>query len=258
MRENALLVQNQLLLSEITRQVNRFVPFPVNLPVDFGALITIDESYAQSGKAKIIPNSTQHNVPAWSMFAIFFIVVSLAGNMIRERETGCFNRLMTTPCSFHWYVMSKVVVYLCVCLLQLSLIIVTGMFFIPLFGLPALALGHSFLALFAVAVSSSLSATGYGLAIGCVARTDQQASIFGAVSVVILAAIGGVWIPTFLMPRFMQIISKVSPLNWGLTGFNAIFVRDCVLMDIFPCFAASILFFIATLFISYHSSQKRK
>ena len=255
MRENALAVQNKLLLNEITRQVNRIVPMPIDLNVDTGGLITINESYAQSDKAKIIPNSTQHNVPAWSMFAIFFIVISLAGNMIREREIGCFSRLMTMPCSFHSYILSKVSVYMCVCLLQLMLMVLTGMFIIPMLGLPALKLGHSIAALFAMAVSSSLAAIGYGLAIGSIARTNQQASIFGAVSVVILAAIGGVWIPTFIMPRFMQIISNISPLNWGLNGFNDIFVRDAGLYDILPYFSASVIFFMIALFISYRGAS---
>ena len=258
MRENALLVQNQLLLSEITRQVNRIIPISIDLNIDSGEIITIKESYAQSGKAKITPNSTQHNVPAWSMFAVFFIVISLSGNMIREREIGCFNRLMTMPCSFHLYILSKVGVYLSVCLLQIALLIFTGMYIIPLFGLPALKLGQSFTALAAVAVSSSLAAIGYGLAIGSIARTNQQASIFGAVSVVILAAIGGVWIPTFIMPNFMQVISKISPLNWGLNGFNNIFVRDDGLSGVIPYVSASLLFFIITLLISCFSNRQRR
>jgi len=258
-RENALMVQNQLLLSEITLQVNRIIPINVNLNIDTGGLIVIDESYAQAGgNARIIPNSTQHNVPAWSMFAIFFIVISLSGNMIREREIGCFNRMMTMPCSFHQYVFSKVGVYLGVCLLQLTLITVTGMYIMPLYGLPVLKLGHSVTAMIAMSVSSSLAAIGYGLAIGSIARTNQQASVFGAVSVIILAAIGGVWIPVFLMPRFMQFVSKISPLNWGLNGFNEIFVRDGGFLDILPYFSASILFFIITLFISYQSNRYRR
>jgi ABC-2 type transport system permease protein len=182
----------------------------------------------------------------------------LAGNMIREREIGCFNRLMTMPCSFHLYVLSKVGVYLCVCLLQLTLIILTGMYIIPMFGLPALKLGHSLTALLAMSVSSSLAAIGYGLAIGSIARTNQQASIFGAISVVILAAVGGVWIPVFLMPRFMNIFSKISPLNWGINGFNDIFVRDAGFIHILPYFSASILFFIITLYISYRSNRLRR
>ena len=31
------------------------------------------------------PNSTQHNVPAWTVFAMFFMVVSLGNNVVREK-----------------------------------------------------------------------------------------------------------------------------------------------------------------------------
>jgi len=256
-RENAMTIQNRLLFREITRQINQLIPMPVNLDFDTGDMISIQESYAQSATAKIMPNSTQHNVPAWSMFAIFFIVISLAGNMIREREIGCYNRLMTMPCSFHLYLFSKVCVYLAVCLLQLCLMIVTGMYLTPLFGLPALKLGHSMIALTGMSVSASLAAIGYGLAIGSLARTNQQASIFGAVSVVILAAIGGVWIPVFIMPHYMQVISRVSPLNWGLNGFNDLFVRDSGLMEVMPYILSLLLFFFLTLFISYRMNRKQ-
>ena len=258
MKENALSIQNRLLFREITRQVNQLIPMPVNLNFDTDGLIAIEESYAQSATAKIIPNSVQHNVPAWSMFAIFFIVISLAGNMIREREIGCYNRLMTMPCSFHLYIFSKICVYLVVCLLQLCLMIVTGMYLTPFLGLPALKLGHSMIALAMMSVAASLAAIGYGLAIGSLARTNQQASIFGAVSVVILAAIGGVWIPIFIMPYFMQIISRISPLNWGLNGFNDLFVRDSGIIEIMPYILSLLLFFAFTLFISYRMNRKRR
>jgi ABC-2 type transport system permease protein len=251
--ENALRVQNKLLLSEITRQVNRLVPMPIDLNPDINGALTVSEKYAVNpdGKTKLVPDSTQHNVPAWSMFAIFFIVISLSSNMIRERESGCFNRLLTMPCPFSLYLLSKVAVYLCVCLLQLTLIIVSGMFLIPLLGLPALQLGSNFAAIAATGVSSSLAAIGYGVAIGSIARTNQQASIFGAVSVVILAALGGVWIPTFIMPRFMQYLSHISPLNWGLNAFNELFVRNSAFIDILPYVSTSLLFFVITTSISY-------
>lgn len=45
---------------------------------------------------------------------------------------------------------------------------------------------------------------GFGIAIGTVAKTQEQSAPFGATAVVILAAIGGVWVPVFMMPRVMQ------------------------------------------------------
>ncbi|MDR2384995.1 MAG: ABC transporter permease [Tannerella sp.] len=256
-KENALTVQNRMLLNEISRQVSVLTPVSIHLDADMEAWFKIDETYSQSGKLKTIPNSTQHNVPAWSMFAVFFIVVSLSGNMIRERETGCYNRLMTMPCSFGEYVVAKIVVYLVVCILQLAMMISSGLFIMPLFGLPALKLGSSIMALVLLSVASSLAAIGYGLAIGSIARTNQQASVFGAVSVVILAAVGGVWIPTFLMPRFMRIVSYISPLNWGVNGFNDIFVRDAGCIEVLPFIIICLVFFFATSSLSVYNMKRK-
>ena len=243
-REHMLTVQNRLLLGEISRHVNRLIPMPIDLEMETEGWISVRESYARtSSTADLLPDSTQHNVPAWSMFAVFFIVISLAGNMIRERENGCFARLLTMPCPYALYLTGKVFVYLLVCLLQLALLLLTGLYLMPHLGLPPLRLGHDHAALALMCIAVSLSAVGYGLAIGSVARTAQQASIFGAVSVVILAAIGGVWIPTFVMPTFMRAVAHLSPLNWGLEGFNTLFVRGGSLSDVAPYAAASLAFF---------------
>ena len=259
-REEMLTIRHRLLLQEISAQASLLLLIPVDLNIETDEWFTVDEAYARSEHGRIIPNATQHNVPAWSMFAVFFIVVSLAGNMIRERETGCLNRLMTMPCSYAVYLFSKMFVYLCVCLLQLTLMMATGMYLIPLLGLPALKLGHSAGALLLMSVSASLSAIGYGLAIGSIARTNQQASIFGAVSVVMLAALGGVWIPTFVMPHFMRLASRISPLNWGLNGFNELFVRDAGMAGILPYASLSLLFFVVMLggAVYGRTSRRRK
>lgn len=247
-REHMFTVQNRLLLGEISRHVNRLIPMPIDLEMETEGWITVRESYARTAStADLLPNATQHNVPAWSMFAVFFIVISLAGNMIRERETGCFARLLTMPCPYALYLTGKVLVHLLVCLLQLALLLLTGIYLMPHLGLPPLRLGHDYAALALMCLAVSLSAVGYGLAIGSVARTAQQASIFGAVSVVILAAIGGVWIPTFVMPPLMRTVARLSPLNWGLEGFNTLFVRGGSLSDIAPYAAASLAFFAAML-----------
>jgi ABC-2 type transport system permease protein len=178
------------------------------------------------------------------MFAVFFIVISLSGNIIKEREDGSFTRLLTMPCPYWLYMLSKIIVYIVVCLLQLTMMFIMGKYILPLLGLPALAMGHSIVALVLMSVSASLAAIGYGIAIGKIATSNQQAAIFGSISVVILAAIGGVWIPTFVMPYTMQVISKLSPLNWGLTGFYDIFVRDGNWYSVLPESLALFLFFV--------------
>ena len=244
MREHAVSLQNEFVLGEVTKEVNKLIPFPIgNIQINSNP-VQIKEQYAKLDEARIIPNSVQHNVPAWGMFAVFFIVISLSGNIIKEREDGSFTRLLTMPCPYWLYMLSKMMVYLVVCLLQLTLMFIMGKYILPMLGLPSLAMGHSVLALVLISVSASLAAIGYGIAIGKIATSNQQAAIFGSISVVILAAIGGVWIPTFVMPHAMQIVSKLSPLNWGLSGFYGIFVRDGNWRSVLPESIALFLFFV--------------
>ena len=50
--------------------------------------------------ARITPNATQHNVPAWTIFAMFFIIMSLGGSVVREKVSGSFIRLKTLPTNY--------------------------------------------------------------------------------------------------------------------------------------------------------------
>ena len=84
------------------------------------------------------------------------------------------------------------------------------------------------------ASSVATAATSYGLLIATSFRTPQQALSFGSISVVILAAIGGIWVPVFVMPAALQAVSVISPLNWSLNIFNDLFLRGATISDITP------------------------
>jgi len=208
------------------------------------------EEFAFEKETSIKPNSTQHNVPAWTMFAMFFIVIPLAGNMIQERNDGSFFRLLTMPGSYLTVLGSKTVVYLIVTFLQFIMMLLVGIFVLPAFGLPTLNLGSHPLALIFMGLTSGLAATAYGILIGTISETHEQSGVFGSVSVIIMAALGGVWYPVYAMPSFMQEISVISPLNWGLNGFYEIFLKDGSFSQILGHALLLILFFIIMISIS--------
>ncbi len=181
---------------------------------------------AQKKGGTVTPNSTQHNVPAWTIFAMFFMVVSLGANIVKERLSGSFLRLKTMPGSFGIVILSKVFVYMVVAILQVCLIFSVGVFLLPYIDLPRLNIPTSHLpAFFFIVFLISFSAVSYALAIGTFSRTVEQANGIGAVSVVLFAAIGGIWVPTFMMPAYMKVISNFSPLQWCLEGFYIIFLK---------------------------------
>tara|TARA_B110000037_G_scaffold121006_1_gene138324 strand:- start:19223 stop:20491 length:1269 start_codon:yes stop_codon:yes gene_type:complete len=220
-------------------------------------LITFNEITPKLKENDVLPNSAQHNVPAWTLFAIFFIIVPLSINMVKEKSQGTFVRLRTNPVSYSIVLAGKTVVFLMVCLIQFFLMVLIGVYLFPVLGLPTLAVSGKLFLAFLVALFSGLAAVGLGLLLGTVAKSQEQAAPFGATFVVVLAALGGVWVPVFMMPNFMQFISNVSPMNWGLNAFYDVFLRNGGLLEILPEIGLLFLFFLATTIISIIYNNKK-
>jgi ABC-2 type transport system permease protein len=171
--------------------------------------------------------------------------------MIKEREEGSLFRLLTMPVSYMELLMSKVAMYFIVCMVQCVLMIFAGVYLLPLFHIPMLVLGDEIGAFILVTVLTALAALGYGLLVGTVATSHQQAAAFGAVSIIILAALGGLWVPTYLMPEFMTHVSVFSPLNWAITAYYSIFLREGGIASIVPQLTKLFVFFLATTLATY-------
>jgi ABC-2 type transport system permease protein len=44
-----------------------------------------------------LPNATQHNIPSWTIFAMFFVVLSLGSGIVREKRNGYFFQTACLP-----------------------------------------------------------------------------------------------------------------------------------------------------------------
>lgn len=206
----------------------------------------VEEKSAGRNAYEKLPSSVQQNVPAWALFGMFFIVVPMAGTLLKERQDGTLIRLRTMPLPLLTLVFGKILAFQLICFGQFFLIAAIGRYLLPALGTPVFELGDNMIAVFLLVFTSSLAATGYGVCLGALARTFEQVSMFGPISIVVAAAIGGVLVPVFAMPEFMSRISIVSPLNWGLEGFMDILVRGGGIMDIVPEILRFVLFFALT------------
>ncbi len=241
---------------EIAGAVVRSLP---NLNPGLGGVpaIRVRHQVVMSGGMTSPPTSVQQNVPAWALFGMFFIVVPLSESLITERRNGTLMRLLTMPVSTLALVTGKVTAYALVCMAQFTLILLIGKLLLPMLGTPRLDLGSDPLAVFLVALSASLAATGFGLLVGTVARSFEQASMFGSVSVVVAAALGGIMVPAYAMPATMRQISVFSPLAWGLNAFLAIFVRGQGLRGALPGILLLLSFFLMSMLLSGYVLLRR-
>ena len=212
-----------------------------------------------AGRSRLekLPTSVQQNVSAWAVFGMFFIVLPLGGVIIRERQDGTLVRLRTLPVSYLTILLGKLMAYVTVCWGQFLFIVLVGKLGLPLLGAPVLTLGSDPVALIVVVTAIALAACGYGIMLGTLARTFEQASMFGPVSVVCAAAIGGIMVPVYVMPHLMQKISLFSPLAWGLNALVEIFVREGTLRSVLPELGYLAAFFAATLLIAWAAFRRR-
>jgi len=204
------LIESRQLLRKIYFSINE-KELPDSLERDLLANGTsISEVAVSLDGARASPTVSQHNVPAWAIFAMFFVVVSLGSGIVREKLNGSFIRLKTMPTSYSVAILSKQITYLAVTMVQTIVIFAVGIWVLPLVGLPGLELPADGWGLVLLSLLCGACAVSYAMCVGVFAGTEEQANGFGAVSIVILAAIGGLMVPDFLMTGAFRTAMKFS------------------------------------------------
>ncbi|MBS1742012.1 MAG: ABC transporter permease [Bacteroidetes bacterium] len=207
--------------------------------------VAINQVPVSRDGAHTIPNATQHNIPAWTIFAMFFVVISLGSSIVKEKLNGSFIRLKTMPTNYFVALLSKQITYLFVTLLQAAVIFAIGAFLFPKMGLPALNLPHDMAGLFIVSLICGWCAVSFAMLVGVFAQTHEQCNGIGAVSVILMAAIGGLLVPSFAMPASFKLAMNISPLHWALEAYYGLFLEGGklkdVLINILPLFAITVV-----------------
>ncbi|MBI5626630.1 MAG: ABC transporter permease, partial [Nitrosomonadales bacterium] len=237
MRAQALLAASRMQLAQQAQMIQqvqqalqaagqpRQLPPPKasNAPVTVTAQALVDSERLAAGSR---PTAVQQNVPAWLVFGMFFVVASLSNLFIQERQCGALARLSSLGVPTRVMIWSKALPYLWINGIQAALMLAVGVWVMPLLGGDALSLqGINWGALALVLLGVSMAAISMALALASLVRTSAQAATIGPVVNILMAALGGVMVPKFVMPDFMQRISEFSPMNWGLEGMLDVMLR---------------------------------
>ncbi|MGE0115909.1 MAG: ABC transporter permease [Steroidobacteraceae bacterium] len=200
--------------------------------LDAAAASELRVHYAYARQAH--PSAVQQSVPAWLVFGAFFVVVPLSNTLIRERQQGTLRRLRSTNLGSLTLLLGKLAPYFAINQLQVLLMLLAGRYLVPLLGGEALQINGSLALLAIMAATLSICALGLALLIAVSSSTTEQATLLGGTGNIILAALGGIMIPKFVMPATMQHIAQWSPMSWGLEGFLDVLLRSGGLRDIAP------------------------
>jgi len=190
--------------------------------------------YAETDIELTTPNAVQQNVPAWLVFAMFFVAIPLSTVFLIEKQQGTLLRLRVMNLSAPTILLGKLVPYFCVNQIQMLVMIAIGMAIVPLLGGQYLSLPHSISGLLIISSACSIAAIGFALMIATIVKTTMQATTIGGVVNIIFGALGGIMVPKFIMPETMQALTYISPMSWGLEGFLDLFLRQSEWREVLP------------------------
>jgi ABC-2 type transport system permease protein len=190
------------------------------------------------------PTATEQNVPAYTIFGVFFIVLTLASSFLQEKKDGTFQRILAAPLSKTALLIGKLLPYYLVNLIQIGLMFSIG---VVVFGI---RLGH-LPALVIVSLALAAAANGLGLLVAALGKTEPQVNALSVLLAITLSALGGMMVPTFIMPDLMKTLSLFTPHAWALAGYHDVIIRGLgvkdVLTEMFVLFGFASFFFVIAL-----------
>lgn len=225
--------------------------------LDFESKIQNAYVYKKDG-FEVTPTSVQQSVPAWLVFSMFFILIPISNTFINEKAFGTIDRIRSINVSLFPILLGKIVPYYFINQVQVVFMILVGIYIVPLLGGDSLVIQGSIPLIFLVSSAVSFASISFALLIANIAKTTEEATTIGGVSNIILAAIGGIMVPKFVMPKFMQDFSEYSPMSWGLESFLEVFVRGGSFNDISTYVYNMITFAIICLLLAYILLKKRR
>jgi ABC-2 type transport system permease protein len=201
-----------------------------------GSAIALASTYPQA------LTSVQQSVPAWLVFAMFFVALPVSTLLIGERQHGTLERLRSLAVPPWLLIAGKLLPFFLVHQLQLALMLAVGRWLVPALGGDALSLAVDVVALLLASAATSCAALGLALAIATLARTTEQATIAAGGVNIVLGALGGIMVPKQVMPAAMQPVTAVSPMAWALDAFVDVFARQAAAPDVLAPAAALVAF----------------
>ena len=178
-------------------------------------LVTV--AVATAGGGRPVPRGFAQSVPGTlTMTVLMMTLIYGAVFLTLEKRQGMIRRQATLPLPRSAVFLGKLAGRLLLAGVQALLLLAAGRW---LFGLSwgsspgglALLLGAYLLAVAALATF-----------LGAVLSTPEQASAVGWVSSMVLAALGGCWWPSEVMPRWLWRAAHVLPTPWAMDGFHAL------------------------------------
>jgi ABC-2 type transport system permease protein len=186
--------------------------------------------------------SLAHTAPGMMLQFAIAGLLTAAQIIVSERKTRTLQRLLTTATRRVHIVIGHYLAIFLLIFAQFTVLMAFGQFILKVDYLRVPS------ATFLVAFSAALCISALGLLIGIFARSEEQAVIFSLIPMFVFSGLGGAWVPLEVTGATFQAIGHLSPVAWGMDGFENIVARglgfESVLLPAAALAGYALLFFV--------------
>lgn len=197
-----------------------------------------------------IPTSSDHFnyvdqvVPGMTVMFVFFVIATMTKRFFEEKKTGLLSRIRSTKIKPLHYLVGMWIPFVLTVIAQCVILFAFGHFVyqLKLGDLSALAL---------IIVSLSIAGTGIGLGLSFIVPGENAAMVITQIISMGGAMVGGLWMPSFLLPQFVQNIGHFTPQYWAQHSLQDVFAHGAHITDVLGPVLVLLTFGLAGLILAF-------
>lgn len=151
-------------------------------------------------------------------FTMFTVIFS-AGDILEERQNKTWSRLLTTPTSPASILGGKILGAFVLGAIQVTILLVLGQY---AFGINY---GDNLIGVMVIMASFLLAVCGLGLLLASLVRSMGQLQATTPIVVVASSMLGGAFWPLEMVPSYMRVVAKFTPVAWVMEALRDVVLR---------------------------------
>jgi ABC-type multidrug transport system permease subunit len=195
------------------------------------------------------PGATR-SVGGWAIMFLLFSITASGSSLFEEKQSGVTLRILASPVSRLDILWGKYLYNISLGVIQLITLFFAGYIF---FGIDIFS---NFFNLLLIIIAASAAATSFGMVLAAISKTPAQGRGLGTFLILTMSAIGGAWFPTFILPPFIQTLSKLTIVYWTMEGFLNVLWRGSGLVELLPIIGILLLMSLIINIVSIYRFKK--
>ncbi len=200
---------------------------------------------AVPGGGALSTNAYPHSFCGMTLQYLLFWGMDAGLMLLRERRQGTWRRLRAAPLSRADLILGRFLAtaIIALCLIAFSFGVGAAFFGVRITG--------SVIGFVLMALAAALLAASVGLMVAALGGNEARARSVSILVILGLSLLGGLWLPSFLLPAWAQALALALPTTWAARGLEGVCWQGMGLGGALPCAAALTLFTVGFLIVAW-------